>query len=80
MLRPYTEVVAGIVDSEDPVHVVGHDDEFVQADVREMHRNPEPTIRRRSASNVQTHLTLADVSKHVVADSDADGDEVDALA
>ena len=80
MLRPYTEGVPGIVDGEDPVQVVGHDDEFVQADVREMHRDPEPTVRRRKACSVQTHFTLEDVSKRVVVNSDADGDEVDALA
>ena len=54
MLRPYTDGVPiatqgrpVVVDSNYPVQVVGHHNEGVQPDAREVRRDLEPTLGRR---------------------------------
>jgi hypothetical protein len=78
MLRPYIEGVPDLVDREYPVQMVGHHDEVVQRDVREVPRDLKPTRGRHLPCSVEDLCSPDDVAKHGVAALHADRDEVNA--
>jgi len=69
MPRPYG-------DDQYAVDMIGHDDEFIQFDVRKMPGNFVPTFHHDLAVFVQSHFAIYHVPQQTFPIARADGDEI----
>lgn len=68
-----------ISNDNDPMHMIGHHDKFVQFDVCEMVRKFIPIIMRRSTNGRPLHCAIYNVAKQALAVARDNGDEIRAL-
>ena|SRR5256885_244045 len=78
MLRPYVARVTAIVDPEDAVHVVWHDNEGIQRNVAEVLGNVVPTLAHDPSGGAQAHVPCDDLPEQLATRLQADRDEVSA--
>jgi hypothetical protein len=62
------------------VYVVGHYDPFVQADVRVLFRQPQPTIRDFSSIDIRVHFAINNRPEDVRPVLGANGYEIRAVS
>jgi hypothetical protein len=80
MLRPYTVVACALIDDDNAVHMIGHHDECIHGDVREMPWNLMPASCDDSPGDVELHAPGGHNSEGVFGTVDPDRDEVRARA